>query len=98
MLPAVWAVLRVYSPYIVFPFAVLIGTIGYNLESVFSDRQIGGKQTKQSIDKERSERLLKQMESTDATDVESLKKNTFVPKSIFDSNVSPSLRTNSQNN
>ncbi|CAG2101922.1 unnamed protein product [Medioppia subpectinata] len=94
MLPAIWAVLRVYSPYIVFPFAVIVGTVGYNLESILGDRQIGAKTIGKSIDKERSERLLKRLDdTTDATQVESLKKKSFVPKTIFERNVSPSLQS-----
>ena len=92
MLPAIWAVARIYGPYIVFPVAVIIGAVGYNLESILSDRQNAYKNIRNSIDTERSERLL--TDTSDATQVESLKKHSFVPKTIFERNVSPSLRTN----
>jgi len=98
MIPAIWAVLRVYSPYIVFPFAVIVGAVGYKLETVFTDRTISAKQ-KDSIEKDRNERLLQELDTSDATQVESLKKKTFVPKTIFDrkTNVSPSLRREAEN-
>jgi hypothetical protein len=96
MIPAIWAVLRAYTPYIVFPFAVVIGAIGYKLESVLTDKQIGAKYI-HNIEDERNERLLKEMDTSDVTQVESLKKKTFVPKTIFETNVSPSLRTNLDN-
>ena len=38
MWPAIMAVARRYAPMVVFPFAVIIGAIGYNMESIMSDR------------------------------------------------------------
>jgi hypothetical protein len=96
MLPFIWGLVRVYSPYIVFPFAVVIGTIGYNIEKRLSDRQTPITQ-KDSVEKERDERLLKQLETSDATNVESLKKKSFIAKTIFEKNLSPSLK-NTDNN
>jgi len=93
MLPAIWALVRVYSPYIVFPFAVIIGAVGYNIEALITDRQ-KPIANKSSIEEERDERHLKQLETNDATQVESLKKKSFIAKSIFEANLSPSLRPN----
>ena len=38
MLPAIMAAARAYAPWIVLPFAVVIGGIGYTLEGTFSDK------------------------------------------------------------
>jgi len=38
MWPALIAFARAYAPALVFPFAVVIGTIGYNLEGAVSDK------------------------------------------------------------
>lgn len=38
MWPVLFRVLRTYSPYITLPFAAIVGLIGYNLESRFSDK------------------------------------------------------------
>lgn len=93
MLPAFIAIARVYAPYIMLPVAVVIGTIGYNIEWSIRDRNnpTGGHQ-RPSVEVLRDERLLKQLEeTTDLTEVESLKKHSFVSKTIFETNLSPSL-------
>ncbi|XP_054154973.1 small integral membrane protein 12-A-like [Oppia nitens] len=95
MIPVIWAAARAYTPYLVFPFAVVIGAVGYKLEWTFSDVRTQGSKQKDSIDKERSERQLRRLfddPTADATEVESLKRQTFVPKNIFERNVSPSLQ------
>ena len=38
MLPAIMAAARAYAPWIVFPFAVMVGGIGYALEGAMSDK------------------------------------------------------------
>ena len=38
MLPVIIAAARAYAPWIVLPFAVVIGGIGYTLEGTFSDK------------------------------------------------------------
>ena len=38
MLPAILAAARAYAPWIVLPFAVAIGAIGYTVEGVVSDK------------------------------------------------------------
>lgn len=93
MLPAIWAIARVYAPYIVFPVAVIVGAVGYNLENILSDRKNALKNVRNSVGSERSERRLTDLAESDATQVESLKKHSFVPKTIFEKNVSPSLQT-----
>jgi len=82
MLPFVLALLRTYAPYIVLPFAVVVGTVGYTVEHAIR----GDKQTpfRNSIIEERNERFLKEGQNHDPTEVDSLKKRTFVPKTIFE--------------
>uniref|UniRef100_L7M5L1 Small integral membrane protein 12 n=1 Tax=Rhipicephalus pulchellus TaxID=72859 RepID=L7M5L1_RHIPC len=92
VLPALYAALRVYAPYVTFPVAVIVGIIGYNIEGLISDRRTPNKKT--SIDEERKERLLHELDSQqDVTKVERLKDKTFVPKTVLERNVSPSLKT-----
>lgn len=92
VLPALYAALRVYAPYVTFPVAVIVGIIGYNIEGLVSDRRTPNKKT--SIDEERKERLLHELDSQqDVTKVERLKDKSFVPKTVLERNVSPSLKT-----
>lgn len=94
MIPAIIAVARVYAPYVVFPFAVVVGAIGYNVEWKIRDKSNPSGGQRISVEKERDERLLQQLEEAqDVTKVDSLKAKTFVAKSIFDKNLSPSLKS-----
>ena len=45
MWPALIAFARAYAPAIVFPFAVVIGAIGYNLEGAVSDKSTPWKES-----------------------------------------------------
>lgn len=90
MLPIILTALRTYAPYITFPAALVIGFIGYNLESLVSNKETPHK--KISIEEERDARLLTASTLQDATHVDSIKLKTFVPKTIFEKNVSPSLQ------
>ena len=38
MWPAILAAARAYAPYLVFPFAAMVGGIGYTLEGALSDK------------------------------------------------------------
>ncbi|CAN7999632.1 unnamed protein product [Ixodes hexagonus] len=92
VLPALLAALRVYAPYVTFPVALVVGVIGYNLESILSDRHTPNK--KQSVREERSERLLREMDARDdVTRVERLGDKKWVPNTVFERNMSPSLKT-----
>lgn len=92
MLPALYAAIRVYAPYFTFPVALVVGVIGYNLESILSDRHTPHK--KQSIAEERKERLLRELDAhDDVTAVDPISSKSFVPKTVLDRNVSPSLKT-----
>ena len=85
MWPAVFAFVRSYAPIIVWPVAAIVGTIGYNIE-----RTVRGNQEtpwKPSVSEVREERKLQDArEATDPSDIDSLKKRTFVPKTIFERN------------
>ena len=82
--------LRVNAPYITLPFAAVVGIIGYNIEGLVSDRYTP---FKKSVEEQREERMLKELEmKTDAKQVDSLKEKKFVPQTIFERNVSPSLQ------
>ncbi|XP_037072666.1 small integral membrane protein 12-like [Pollicipes pollicipes] len=84
MLPALMVVLRTYAPVITLPVAALVGFVGYNLESLF-DRSTPA--PLEGVKDSREERRLEDA----AAAVGSLKDRTFVPKSVFEKNVSPTL-------
>lgn len=90
MWPILMNILRSNAPYITLPFAVVVGIIGYNIESWVSDKSTP---FKNSIEEQREDRLLKDLENVDAKHIESLKEKKFVPRTIFEKNVSPSLQT-----
>jgi hypothetical protein len=90
MWPVLMNMLRVNAPYITLPFAAIIGVIGYNIERIISDRTTP---FKNSVEEQRDERMLKNLENVDAKEMESLKEKKFVPRTIFEKNVSPSLQT-----
>lgn len=73
------------------PLAIVGGTIGYLIESYISDRRTPG--LNESIEDIRVGRLVESELSSDPTNVDSLKERKFVPKSIFEKNVSPSLQS-----
>lgn len=83
MLPALFVVLRTYAPYIVWPAAAVIGVVGYNIEAAIRGDKEPAWKTSSTVD-DRHERRWK--ESTDPTQVDSLKDKTFVPKNIFEKN------------
>lgn len=89
MWPIIINFLRVNAPYITLPFAAVVGVIGYNIECLVSDRTTP---YKTSIEEQREDRLLKDLEKSDAKEIERLSEKKFVPRSIFEKNVSPSLK------
>ena len=85
---------RYFIPVVAFPIALVVGTIGYNLESLVSDRKTPSKLT--SINEDRDRRLLSESLVADPTTVASLKEGaTLAPGSILKRNLSPSLREGS---
>src|SRR5690625_1734172 len=99
MIPALIGLARVYAPYVMFPVALVVGTIGYNVEWSIRDKNNPKGGQRPSVEQERNERRLKQLdEQTDLTQVDSLdslKAKTFVAKTIFEKNLSPSLKPSS---
>ena len=80
---------RTYAPYIVFPAAVVIGATGYMIESSISDRSTPSQTT--SIEEERSNRLVRDLNTKDPSKIESLKEHSYVPRGVLTKNLSPSL-------
>jgi len=89
MWPIIANFVRVNAPYLVLPIAATVGFIGYNFESIVSDRYTP---FKDSVVQRREERRLEELKESNAANVESIKEHTFVPKTIFEKNVSPSLK------
>ncbi len=82
MWPVLVNIARSYAPYIVWPAAAVIGVIGYNIEKVVRGDGIHTPAKEKSIMEEREERLLKENEQKDLTNIDSLKDKTFVPRTI----------------
>ena len=76
MWPVLMNMLRVNAPYITLPFAAIIGVIGYNIERIVSDRTTP---FKNSVEEQREDRMLKNLENVDAKEMESSKEKKFVP-------------------
>lgn len=91
MLPAVWTILRTYAPIITLPVAAVVGVIGYALENIISDKYTP---YKKSIEEQREERQLQELSSGKLVD--KLEEKAFVPKSIFERNMSPQLRKDAE--
>ena len=85
MWPVLMNVLRTYAPVITLPAAALIGFIGYNLESLF-DRSTPA--PLEGIKDSREERRL----GDGAAQLDTLKEHSFVPRTVFEKNVSPTLK------
>ena len=86
MWPIIFSAMRTYSPYILFPVAVVIGAIGYTIENKVIRSKVTPSRTL-SIAEEREERFLAQLDKTkDVTQVESLMHHTFVPGAVLDRN------------
>ena len=83
--PAIIGAARVYAPYITFPVAVVVGFIGYNVETLLRGNK-GTPFKADGVKEERSERVLEQAQDKDCTEVDSLKAKTFVPKTILGRN------------
>ncbi|XP_026483545.1 small integral membrane protein 12 [Vanessa tameamea] len=86
MWPILMQFLRANAPYITLPIAAVVGVIGYNLESLISDRYTPYNKPVQDQRYERMEdELLK-----DPTNVKKLK----YQENVLGKNVSPSLQKN----
>ena len=87
MIPYLIAIARSYAPWIMLPAAIVVGTIGYNVESMLSNKWTPGENS--SIQEKRDSRILEQLES-DPTKVEKLTIGANV-NNVFGKNTSPSL-------
>ena len=92
MWPILMNFLRAYAPFVTLPAAAVIGFVGYKIESLISDKYTP---SIQSIEQQREERRLKDLEEKDVKEIDTLKEKKFVPRSIFEKNVSPSLQPKS---
>lgn len=72
------------------PIAIVFGTAGYLIESAISRKHTPAHKT--SIEQDRIERNLLELDNGDPLKVSSLSNPDFVPKSMLDRNLSPSLR------
>ena len=85
MWPLLLAFARTYAPYIVWPVAAVVGVVGYNVERVVR----GDEKTpcrEKSVSEERDERFIKENTNKNMSEIDSLKKRSFVPKTIFERN------------
>ncbi|XP_022228549.1 small integral membrane protein 12-A [Drosophila obscura] len=85
MWPLVMAVLRRNAVYITLPIAGVVGFIGYNLESLLSDKYTP---YSPSIQEVRAKRLTDESLTSNATNVEKLR----LDSSVLERNLSPSLQ------
>jgi len=84
--PVILAMVRTYAPYVLIPITTVIGFVGYGLETTVSDRNTPG--PSDSVVNRRDDRRLEE----ESNNVESLKNQNFVPKTIFEKNTSPTLK------
>jgi len=84
MLPALWLTLRAYAPYVTFPFALVVGYIGYNIERrVREDRDRKLTYLHKSVREQREDRLRDEFSGgKNAT----TKSSTFVPPPTLEIN------------
>ncbi|KAG7174958.1 Small integral membrane protein 12-A-like [Homarus americanus] len=87
MWPIMMTFLRTYAPYVTLPAAAVIGFIGYNIEKQFRTTP----PSRPSVEEKRNERLLKEIMESEQMTPAPLSEKTFVPKTIFEKNVSPTL-------
>lgn len=74
---------RAYAPYIVLPFAVAVGTVGYFIETRFRKNEKWAQEKPSTLE----ERTLRQIDALeDPTKVQSLKYKEGMPQTIFERN------------
>eukprot|EP00794_Sanderia_malayensis_P017710 gene17710-19479_t len=86
MWPIIFAGARAYAPYIVFPAALVVGTVGYLVESSLSNREAAKLQAPSTLEA-RGDRLLESLENP--AEVKSLKEKKDIPRSVLDRNLKP---------
>lgn len=78
------AMMRAYAPYVAFPFAVVVGFVGYNSENLMGRAETPWKE--ESIQDERLDRKLDKMVTPSVTEVPELKSKTDMPKTVLNRN------------
>lgn len=88
MLPPLIGLLRMYAPVITLPFAAIVGYIGYHIENRFR------KEKNPPYHGSVLEKRMQNWDESGKITEESLKlvDKSFVPKTIFEKNLSPSLQ------
>uniref|UniRef100_A0A2C9JYU2 Small integral membrane protein 12 n=1 Tax=Biomphalaria glabrata TaxID=6526 RepID=A0A2C9JYU2_BIOGL len=81
----IFSAARTYAPYITLPIAAVIGVVGYNIEWVLRKEKNTPFKAK-SIQEERIERTLKELEMIDPTKIDSLKSKKDIPKTVLGRN------------
>lgn len=85
MWPLIWMAARTYGPYVTFPVAFVVGSVGYHLEWFI--RGTPKPREVKSILEMREDRKLQEQEGTDSTQVLSLKeKLEFTPRAALNRN------------
>lgn len=77
--------LRTYAPYLVFPAAVTIGTVGYIFEYHLSDRKRGRIQAPSTLDQRSERKLNEEVTNNTTSNLDSFKAS--LPKSVLDRNL-----------
>lgn len=90
MLPYLVRILRTYAPMTMLPIAVVIGAIGYTAESLYRGKSKNPPYL-ESVQQQREERFMEELKDTKADSFSKLKDRKFIPKTIFDINISPNL-------
>ncbi|CAH0699520.1 unnamed protein product [Spodoptera exigua] len=85
MWPIIMQFLRTNAPYFTLPVAAVVGVIGYNLESLLSDRYTP---YNKPVQDQRVERLIDEDVLSDPTNVQKLK----YKENVLGRNLSPSLQ------
>nr|XP_006811962.1 PREDICTED: small integral membrane protein 12-like [Saccoglossus kowalevskii] len=80
MWPLILASVRTYAPYVTFPFAVVVGIVGYNIEK-FVRKNKQSPQVHRVLEERNDRQLDQQLGQEDATQVASLKD--YKPKPEF---------------
>jgi len=81
--PVIMAAARRYAPYVVFPVAVAVGSVGYLIETRVRNKEKWAKEKPSTLE----ERTLRQLDALeDPTRVQSLKYNEGIPTTVFDRN------------
>ena len=81
--PLIVAAARTYAPYVVLPIAVVVGSVGYFIETRVRNSEKWAKEKPSTLE----ERTLRQLDtSEDPTNVQSLKYKEGIPGTIFERN------------